>query len=133
MVNTKAALAKATEYITILINRAPTKDRTIWVKWTPPPTNMYKLNTDGVGNPDKGGVGGVFRNTSGNWILGYIGSVQHTTNTQAELLVILKVLQIAEERQLTPLEINTDSTKVNRPKTRRRDDEAQLQGDKQSS
>ncbi|XP_075092242.1 uncharacterized protein LOC142172509 [Nicotiana tabacum] len=65
-----------------------------------------------TGNPGRGGLGGVFRNASGNWILSYMGSIQHTTNTHAELLAILKGLQIAEERQLTPLKINTDSNEV---------------------
>ncbi|OIT21512.1 hypothetical protein A4A49_64036, partial [Nicotiana attenuata] len=114
MVNTKANLAKATEYIPISVNRTTTKQKTIWVKCTPPLTNTYKLNTDrvAVGNPEKGGVGGAFRNAGGNWMLGYMRSIQHTTNTQAKLLALLKGLQIVEERQLTPLEINTDSTEV---------------------
>ncbi|XP_070002723.1 uncharacterized protein [Nicotiana sylvestris] len=72
----------------------------------------YKLNTDGiaVGNPGKGSVGGVFRNSSGNWVLGFLGSLPDTTNTQAELLAVLKGLQIADQRGFIPLEINTDST-----------------------
>lgn len=41
-----------------------------------------------------------------------MGSMQHTTNTQAELLVVLRGLQIAEEIGLTLLEINTDFTEV---------------------
>lgn len=44
--------------------------------------------------------------------MGFMGSIQHTTNTQAELLAMLRRLQIAEERQFSPLEIKTDSTEV---------------------
>lgn len=127
--------------------------KNIWVKWEPPNNNSFKLNTDraATGNPGKEGLVGVFRNASENWILGYMGSIQYTTNTQAELLALLKGLQIAEERQFTPLEINTDSTEVirmlingnlyfdslihecrNRPKIRRRGGKAQLQRDQQS-
>ncbi|XP_075109274.1 uncharacterized protein LOC142181052 [Nicotiana tabacum] len=68
MVNYKSALEKAIEYITISVDRTPTKEKTNWVKWTPPLNNTYKLNTDGdaVGNPEKGGLGGVFRDASEN-------------------------------------------------------------------
>ncbi|XP_075079940.1 uncharacterized protein LOC142165243 [Nicotiana tabacum] len=97
-----------------MLDKDPKNKKNIWVKWEPPKNNNYKLNIDGpaAGNPGKGGLGGIFRNASGNWVLGYMGSIQYTTNTQAELLAVLKGLQIAEERQFTPLEINTDSTEV---------------------
>lgn len=57
-------------------------------------------------------MGGIFRNSSSDWVLGYMGSLSHTTNTQAELIVLLQGLQIAEQRGLTSLEINTDLTEV---------------------
>lgn len=43
-----------------------------------------------------------------------MGSMQHSTNTQAELFAVLRGWQLADERGLTPLEINTDSTEVTR-------------------
>ncbi|XP_070045278.1 uncharacterized protein [Nicotiana tomentosiformis] len=95
-------LAKATEYITISVNQTPIKEKTIWVKWVPPLTCHYKLNTDeaALGNHGKGGTGGVF---NGNLVLEFMGSMPHTTNTQAELLAVLQGLQIEKQRGFTPL------------------------------
>ncbi|OIT01316.1 putative ribonuclease h protein, partial [Nicotiana attenuata] len=84
------------------------------LKWTPPPRGSYKLNTDGEakGNPGMGGIGGVFRNHNGNWILGYMENIPYTTNIRAEIRAITKGLQLAELNNLLPLEIDTDSSET---------------------
>ncbi|XP_059294747.1 uncharacterized protein LOC132047768 [Lycium ferocissimum] len=85
---------------------------TITIKWEPPDHTPLKLNTDGAcqGNPGVGGIGGVFRDKSGNWVLGYMKGLPHTTNNLAELTAIMQGLRL--EHNLKPLEINTDSTEV---------------------
>ncbi|OIT22083.1 hypothetical protein A4A49_65484, partial [Nicotiana attenuata] len=68
---------------------------------------LYKLNTDEAARENPGI--GVFRNHNGDRILGYMDNVPHTTNTRVELQALLRGLQLAEQNNLAPLEINTDS------------------------
>lgn len=44
-----------------------------WIRWIPPIPNWIKLNCDGSFNPNKGcaGSGGVFRDQTGSWVLGF--------------------------------------------------------------
>ncbi|OIT29361.1 hypothetical protein A4A49_65562, partial [Nicotiana attenuata] len=60
-------------------NKPPPPPKTILVKWEPPATNFYKLNIDGSceGNPGVGGVGGVFRDSRGQWTLGFNMRICH--------------------------------------------------------
>lgn len=83
----------------------------ISISWTPPPINVIRLNVDGavLANPGRGGVGGVFRDSNGSWVLGFMKACAHTTPLQAELLAILHGLRLANERNYTPLEVHTDS------------------------
>ncbi|KAF3622079.1 hypothetical protein FXO38_31496 [Capsicum annuum] len=62
----------------------------IEVRWNPPPPGLLKLNTDvfSSANPGTRGIGGVFRNHSGLWILGYLDHLSHTSPTMAELLAL---------------------------------------------
>lgn len=54
---------------------------TIYIKWKPPDIGLFKLNVDGscTDNPGKGDIGGVFRNSDSNFILGFNISVPHAT------------------------------------------------------
>lgn len=49
---------------------------TISIKWLPPINFSLKLNIDGAfkGKYKKGGIGEIFRNSRGHWILGYYKS-----------------------------------------------------------
>lgn len=84
----------------------------IGVRWEPPSRGHYKLNTDGatIGNRGISDIGVVFRTSSRDWIPRYLENMPYTTNTLAELTALLRELQIAQQRDLTPLEIATDST-----------------------
>lgn len=57
------------------------------IKRNSPVRGYYKSNTDGscLGNPDKGGIGGVFRNYMGDWDLGFHKSNHKATNIQMKL------------------------------------------------
>lgn len=60
-------------------------------------------------NPEKGGLGGVFRNSNGDWILGYAQALTKVSNVQAELLAIREGLRIAVDNQVQHLVVETDS------------------------
>lgn len=75
----------ATEYIVTahveeVNNHATT---IIKVSWKPPARGNFKLNIDGLAieNPGRGGIGGVFRDHEGNWILGFCMHLTLTTPT----------------------------------------------------
>ena len=55
--------------------------------WSPPPRLVYKLNFDGAarGNPGDAGYGGVCRNSSGEIMQLYYGSIGVDTNNSTEL------------------------------------------------
>ncbi|OIT06580.1 putative ribonuclease h protein [Nicotiana attenuata] len=84
------------------------------LKWAPPNPHCYKLNSDGASCPTTGlaGYGGVIRDSNGNWIVGYSGSTVHTTSLHMELMGLLQGLRLAQERNLTPLEVFVDAKEV---------------------
>lgn len=80
----------------------PNRMNLVPVSWTTPPPPYIKLNT--------GGIGGVFRNFEGKWLLGFTKYYPTLTNLQAEVLAIKEGLQIASHRGYTHLIIESDST-----------------------
>lgn len=72
-----------------LLTNSHTSDmprKTIMVSWAKPGRNHYKLNmySSSLGNPEVGGIGRVFRNSKGNWVLGFIKGVPKATNNMTE-------------------------------------------------
>lgn len=104
-------LAQATEYHLLARNKSQKHWTTTTVKWQPPNRGFYKLNIDGssMGNTGIGGLGGVIRNGSRNWFIGYMRGYPSITNNLAKLLAILEGLKLIKEHNLTPLMINTNS------------------------
>ncbi|OIS99711.1 hypothetical protein A4A49_51764 [Nicotiana attenuata] len=82
----------------------------IQVRWVPPPQNIYKLNIDGAHrkNSNYGGVGGIVRDSQGNWIARFSSSVVANTLLQAELTALLKGLELTFTKNLMPLVVKTD-------------------------
>ncbi|KAF3676856.1 hypothetical protein FXO37_05138 [Capsicum annuum] len=76
-----------------------------------PPMSFFKLNIDGSAGlqPGTGGIGGVFRDHTGSWQLGFSEHLHHSTPILAEILTLRKGLIIAKQHQLHPTIINTDS------------------------
>ncbi|KAH0640052.1 hypothetical protein KY290_037340 [Solanum tuberosum] len=74
------------------------------------PFKGYKLNSDGSSrwNPGRSGIGGVIRDSDGNWIVGYMGNIHISNNIKAELTTLMQGLQMALARGLLPLEVNID-------------------------
>lgn len=79
------------------------------------PINLsFKLNSDGACHTenDKYGFGGIIRDHSGNWLLGYLGSRPMGSILYMELAALQEGLRFALQYKYTPLEINVDSTEV---------------------
>lgn len=81
------------------------------MKWEAPETSCFKLNTDGssLGNPGVGSVGGVIRNSRGDWLVGLVKGIPIATNNLSELLALMQGLEMAMKKNLIPLEVTTDS------------------------
>uniref|UniRef100_A0A0V0H650 Putative ovule protein n=1 Tax=Solanum chacoense TaxID=4108 RepID=A0A0V0H650_SOLCH len=61
---------------------------------------------------DSGGIGGVFRNTDGHWILGYCMHIPYTTITEAELKGLFHGLCLAILTNLSPIQVEIDIKEV---------------------
>ncbi|KAL8151271.1 hypothetical protein V2J09_021079 [Rumex salicifolius] len=57
------------------------------ISWIKPMEGWFKLNTDGAskGNPGAAGAGGVIRNHSGEWVIGFAANLGVCTAPKAEL------------------------------------------------
>ncbi|XP_071723058.1 uncharacterized protein [Rutidosis leptorrhynchoides] len=62
-----------------------------------------------MGNPGPPGVGGVFRNSSGNWLCGFLGVIETHFNLMAELLALFHGLKLAWDLKYRQLTAFTDS------------------------
>lgn len=78
------------------------------------PTQGFKLNTDGayINETHKGGIGGVFRNNRGDWVLGYSGKAFDTKTIENELIALFHGLPLAKQHNLVPLELNVDCSVI---------------------
>lgn len=107
---TSLPYTRAMEYVA-LAGRCETKRRKQieYFKWEPP-NHGFKLNTDGAytNGSHMGGIGGIIRNTEGEWLIGYMGNILANDNIEAELIPLVQGLKLAHQHHLTPLEINTD-------------------------
>ncbi|OIT05921.1 hypothetical protein A4A49_61707, partial [Nicotiana attenuata] len=82
------------------------------VKWKPPKEHFYKLNTYGAYSQHKAGIGGVFRNSEADWILGFAGAAPCHSAIFLELYALEKGLKYAYERNITPLEVEVDTKDI---------------------
>ena len=57
------------------------------MRWLNPPSNWFKLNSDGSarGNPGLAGGGGLIRNEEGEWVKRYARANGITTSVATEL------------------------------------------------
>lgn len=57
------------------------------IAWKPPDVGFVKLNTDGasLGNPGVAGAGGVIRDASGDWLVGFMLHLGVCSNMVAEM------------------------------------------------
>lgn len=87
------------------------KTTPIFISWTPPPRPYLKLNTDDSTLPNlgSGGIGEIFCDENGRWILGYMRYFPRITNLQAELLAVRERLEMAVKKHFDHLIIESDS------------------------
>jgi ribonuclease HI len=82
--------------------------------WKPPPSGSLKLNFDGAakGNPGRTGLGGVIRDSKGNIIRLYAGSLGNSTNNAAEFGALETGLEILSREGMTNAIVEGDSALV---------------------
>ncbi|XP_057419022.1 uncharacterized protein LOC130713254 [Lotus japonicus] len=92
-------------------HRGATSPTVRWVRWQPPRENFVALNTDGssLGNPGAAGIGGVVRSEHGNWLLGYAGSIGEADSLLAELVSILRGLEVCWDHGYRQVDLFSDS------------------------
>ena len=81
-------LARAAEIAYLVSNGNQNTIRNkIQVRWLNPPSNWFKLNSDGSsrGNPGLASDGGLIHNEKGEWVNGYARAISITTSVVAEL------------------------------------------------
>lgn len=54
----------------------------------------------------------IMGSDSGDWVVGFYKSFHRTTNNHIKLSALMESLQLVEQRNLLPIKINVDSTKV---------------------
>ncbi|XP_038999129.1 uncharacterized protein LOC120124546 [Hibiscus syriacus] len=81
------------------------------VTWKAPSDGIIKLNTDGAsqGSPGLAGAGGIFRNASGEWILGFSALVGICTSMAVELQAVRMGLMIAWDKGFRAIECEVDA------------------------
>ena len=86
----------------------------IQVRWEKPPSNWFKLNTNGAscGNPRRAGGGGVIRDSAGKWVRGFARSIGSTTSIIAEFWALRDGLQLAIQLGVQYLEVELDAKVV---------------------
>ncbi|OIT31306.1 hypothetical protein A4A49_56379, partial [Nicotiana attenuata] len=104
---------QATEYY-YLKYRANNQEKKLScnTNWRKPHVGWIKLNFDRAYKQTTSGIGGVVRDHNGNWIMGFNMKVQAASYIHAELLALQQSLMLAMERNLFPIEIETDSIQV---------------------
>ncbi|KAE8683537.1 hypothetical protein F3Y22_tig00111201pilonHSYRG00131 [Hibiscus syriacus] len=82
--------------------------------WSPPPRGWMCLNTDGaVATLDgRGSIGGVIRNSNGEWITGFTKNMGTTSILHAELWSIYEGLLIVRNLGIHRLWIQSDSSRA---------------------
>lgn len=73
-----------------------------------------KLNTDGssLGNPRLVGGGGVIRDWTGRWIVGFSSKIGIASNLMAELWAIQDGLMLCVDKKLAMVEVELDAKVV---------------------
>ncbi|KAJ1377582.1 Ribonuclease H domain [Sesbania bispinosa] len=79
------------------------------IGWSAPSENQVAVNTNGSVMDGRAGFGGLLRTSTGNWIKGFCGYLGGKDILYAELLAILKGLQLCWSLQLRNIKAMSDS------------------------
>ncbi|KAK4482042.1 hypothetical protein RD792_012965 [Penstemon davidsonii] len=84
------------------------------VSWSKPLKGWHKLNTDGsvLESKNCAAAGGLIRDDTGSWVVGFSRKLGSTSITMAELLAAREGLEMAWEMRLQRLELELDSEVV---------------------
>ena len=84
------------------------------IRWERPSSGWRKLNTDGssLGNPGLAGGGGVIREESGNWVVGFSRKIGVTSNFDAELWALRDGLTICVNKNFQSVEVELDAKAI---------------------
>ena len=82
------------------------------IKWLKPPEGWHKLNTDGsvVGSSGQSGCGGLLRDCSGQWVVGFAKSISVCSSIAAKLWTLREGLGLCLENGILAVEIELDSS-----------------------
>ncbi|KAE9595687.1 hypothetical protein Lal_00030672 [Lupinus albus] len=83
------------------------------IRWTKPEWGWVKLNVDGsrdhIGYPPSSGCGGVMRDASGTWLLGFSQKLNPSYEVHmTEIVAILKGVKLAREMNVQKLVVESD-------------------------
>ncbi|XP_031120505.1 uncharacterized protein LOC116023644 [Ipomoea triloba] len=99
----RRATEGAKEAERLLNHKGPGTARQHWVAWSPPPPGVIKINTDGAS------TGGLIRDHTGQWIVGFISNVGVTNSFIAELWGFREGLMVAKAPGFDKIKAETDS------------------------
>lgn len=95
----------ALEFLFLSTEGAPLQTKMLLhIRWHAPQRNWFKLNIDGAytKQPNGTSLGGVFKDHTGKWILGFQKRCAATSPLHVELQAIYEGLQIATRFDLFP-------------------------------
>lgn len=107
-------IQKATEFQASLKPQPAKSVIQIAVRWTPPPSGWYKLNTDGSvgGISNRAGAGGLIRDERGTWTSWFSRFVGSTNSLITELWAVREGLQLAKRLNIQNLVVELDALVV---------------------
>lgn len=82
------------------------------VRWNPPSSGTYKLNTDGSHHKGMAACGGLIRNEQGRFIKGFYSNLGTASSVHAELWGITLGLCLAKDLGISSLIVELDSKVV---------------------
>lgn len=109
----KECVAKTLEYqfLTALAKNPHLRVR-INTKWTKPDSGWLKLNTNASIINGHAGVGGLIRDSNGNWVEGFSKSIGTSSVLMAELWAMRDGIRMAKSLNIQSLLINMDCSEV---------------------
>ena len=105
-------LSRAIGYAYIGINSKQARSQVkIQVRWSLPPLNWYKLNSDGssLGNLGLAGGGGLIWDDKGDWIKGYARVIGTTTSVAIELWALRDGIRLCIALKILAVIIELDA------------------------
>ncbi|XP_058784766.1 uncharacterized protein LOC131659617 [Vicia villosa] len=80
--------------------------------WVPPLENWVKANTDGAANNVTSACGGIFRNSTGDFIVDFSENLGPHNTFYAEIFGAMRAIEVAQQHQWQHLWLETDSSLV---------------------